>query len=118
MKKLVSMLCIVLLVSFTGTAFAEPPEKVEICHNGAIYEGLATEAYEDSFWVSGSFVIEISEKAVEKHIKKHEDVLDFNIGDTVITKVTISDGIIINTQTQLSCAPSDYSPGDYPMYLH
>ena len=35
MNKILLMLCVVLVLSFAGTALAEPSEKVEVCHNVA-----------------------------------------------------------------------------------
>jgi hypothetical protein len=108
MKKILSMLCVVLVVGFGGTAFAEPPEKVDVCHNGSVYTGDTTEGadYDPDAWVPGSFVIRISEKAATKHAEKHGDKLerDFSAGDNVTTFVMENEGIITLTEMQPSCS--------------
>ena len=105
MKKIFSMLCVVLVVGFTGTALAGPPEKEEICHNGSVYTGDTTDGalYDPEAWEPGSFVIRISEKAVDKHVDKHGDLIDFVTGDPVTTVVEVNEGVITGFQTQTSC---------------
>jgi len=39
MKKTISLLCVVLVVGFAGTAFAKKMPKVDVCHNGSVYIG-------------------------------------------------------------------------------
>ena len=39
MKKILSMLCVVLVIGFAVTAFAGKTEKVDVCHNGSVYDG-------------------------------------------------------------------------------
>jgi hypothetical protein len=110
MKKILSMLCVVLVVGFGGTAIAEPPDKVEVCHNGSVYTGDTTEGadYDPDAWVPGSFVIRISEKAAAKHAEKHGDKLDnFSRGAEgadVTTFVMENEGIITLTEMQPSCS--------------
>ena len=106
MKKLLSMLCVVLVVGFAGTAFAEKAEKVDVCHNGSVYMGETGDGavYNPEMWVPGSFVINISGNAVTKHVANHGDLLNFNEGVEVITEVVISDGgIITGFEMQPSC---------------
>jgi len=103
MNKILLMLCVVLVLGFAGAALAGPPEKGEVCHNGSIYVGLPDDPYDEDMWVSGSFVIKISEKAVDKHVDKHGDLTTFTEGDDVITEVSISDTTITGTETQPSC---------------
>ena len=111
MKKVLSMLCVVLVVGFAGTAFAEPAEKVDVCHNGSVYDGLTGDGaeYDPDAWVPGSFVINISGNAVTKHVVNHEDSTDFSEGsEDVITEVTVGDDgagnvIITGFETQPSC---------------
>ena len=103
MNKILSMFCVILVFGFTGTALAGPAEKVEVCHNGSIYAGLPSDPYNPDMWVSGSFVIRISENAVDKHVDKHGDLTTFTIGDDVITEVSVSDTTITGTETQPSC---------------
>ena len=110
MKKTLSMLCVVLVVGFASTALAEKKVKVDVCHNGSVYIGDTTDGalYEPDSWESGSFVINISSKAVTKHVVNHGDLLDFVEGDEVITEVTMgNDGagnvVITGFETQPSC---------------
>ncbi len=110
MKKAISMLCVVLVIGFAGTAFAKKLGKVNVCHNGSVYIGDTTDGalYEPDSWESGSFVINISSKAVTKHVVNHGDLLDFVEGDEVITEVTMGDDgagnvIITGFETQPSC---------------
>jgi hypothetical protein len=106
MKKIFSMLCVVLVVGFAGAAFAEKAEKVDVCHNGSVYTGETGDdaVYNPEAWEPGSFVINISGNAVTKHEVKHEDLLEFSTGPDVITEVVVSDGgIITGFETQLSC---------------
>ena len=87
MKKTISMLCVVLVVGFAGTAFAGKPEKVDVCHNGSVYDWMVEE------WVPGSFVINISENAVGKHVVKHGDTIVINpTGNMVTTELHVIEG--------------------------
>ena len=112
MKKIFSMLCVVLVVGFAGTAFAGKAEKVDVCHNGLVYVGDISDGalYDPDAWEPGSFVINISGNAVTKHVVNHGDLIDdqFTVGSEVITQVTLSDDgagniIIIGFETQPSC---------------
>jgi hypothetical protein len=106
MKKILSMLCIVLVVGFAGTAFAAPKEKVDVCHNGSVYIGDTDDGavYDPDAWEPGSFVINISGNAVRKHEVNHGDSLDFSEGDDVITEVVVGEGgIITGFETKPSC---------------
>ena len=62
MKSIISVLCVVLVVGFTGTAFAARAEKVDICHNGSVYTGDTSDGagYDAEAWEPGSFIINIS----------------------------------------------------------
>ena len=109
MKKVLSMLCVVLVVGFAGTAFAEKAEKVDVCHNGSVYNEEITElpaSYNDEAWVPGSFVINISGNALNKHLLNHGDTTDFTTGESVITEVSVEEGIITDFEEQLSCVPN------------
>jgi hypothetical protein len=106
MKRILSMLCVVLVVGFAGTAFAGKMEKKDVCHNGSVYMGETGDGavYDPEMWVSGSFVINISGNAVNKHVVNHGDLTDFLEGDEVITEVTVGDGgIITGFEMQPSC---------------
>ena len=105
MKKIFSMLCVVLAVGFGGTAFSEPPGKVDVCHSGSVYTGDTTDGaiYDSEAWETDSFVIRISEKAVAKHIDQHGDLTDFLTGDPVTTMVVVNNGVITGFETQTSC---------------
>jgi hypothetical protein len=106
MKKILSMLCVVLVVGFAGTAFAGKAEKVDVCHNGSVYDGDTSDgaAYDPEAWVPGSFVINISGNAVTKHVVNHDDSVDFPEGSDVITEVVVGEGgIITGFETKLSC---------------
>ena len=106
MKKILSMLCVVLVVGFAGTAFAGKAEKVDICHNGSVYIGETGDGaeYNPEAWELGSFVINISGNAVTKHEVNHGDLLEFMEGDDVITEVVVGDGgIITGFETKPSC---------------
>ena len=114
MKKILSMLCVVLVVGFAGTAFAKKAGKVDVCHNGSVYIGDIDEGavYDPDAWVPGSFVINISGNAVTKHVVNHEDLLEFTEGEEVITEVTFGDDgsgsvVIIGFETQPSCEEKD-----------
>ena len=91
MKKILSLLCVVLVVGFVGTAFAGKMEKEDVCHNGSVYTGVLGEADEPDLWVPGSFVINISGNAVLKHLDNHGDSVSFSTGDPVITKFRAPD---------------------------
>ena len=110
MKKILSMLCVVLVVGFAGTAFAGKMEKVDICHNGSVYTGDTSDGaeYDPDAWEHSSFVINISGNAVRKHVVNHGDLEEFMEGDDVITEVTFGDDgsgnvVIIGFETQPSC---------------
>jgi hypothetical protein len=106
MKKILSILCVVLVIGFAGTAFAGKMEKVDICHNGSVYTGDTSDGaeYESDAWENGSFIITINGNAVTKHKVNHGDTVDFTEGEEVITEVVVSDGgIITGFETQLSC---------------
>jgi hypothetical protein len=105
MKKILSILCVVLVIGFVGTAFAGKAEKVDVCHNGSVYDGDTGDdvAYDLDGWVPGSFVINISGNAVTKHVVNHGDLLVFSEGEDVITEVVVADGIITGFETKLSC---------------
>lgn len=113
MKKILSILCVVLVVGFVGTAFAGKAEKVDVCHNGSVYDGDTGDGavYDPDEWVPGSFVINISGNAVTKHVVNHEDSTDFSEGsEDVITEVTVGDDgagnvIITGFELQDSCVP-------------
>jgi len=116
MKKVLSMLCVVLVVGFAGTAFAAKAEKVDVCHNGSVYIGETGDGAvydpEPEAWEPGSFVINISGNAVTKHETNHGDLLEFSLSDPdgpgVITEVVVSDGgIITGFETQPSCEEKD-----------
>ena len=110
MKKAILILCVVLTVGFAGTAFAGKKPKVDVCHNGSVYIGDTSDGavYDPEAWEPGSFVINISSKAVTKHVVNHGDLLEFVEGDEVITEVTFGDDgsgavVIIGFETQPSC---------------
>ena len=106
MKKLLSMLCVVLVVGFAGTAFAGKMEKQDVCHNGSVYMGDTGDGaeYDPNAWVPGSFVININGNAVTKHVVKHGDLLEFSTGPDVITEVVVGEGgLITGFETQMSC---------------
>ena len=110
MKKILSMLCVVLVVGFAGTAFAGKMEKVDVCHNGSVYTGDTSDGavYDPDAWEPGYFVINISGNAVRKHVVNHGDLLEFIEGDDVITEVTFGDDgsgnvVIIGFETKPSC---------------
>ena len=110
MKKILSMICVVLVIGFAGTAIAGKAEKVDVCHNGSVYDGDTTDgaAYDLEAWVPGSFVINISGNAVTKHEVNHGDTVEFTEGDEVITEVTFGDDgsgnvVITGFETKTSC---------------
>ena len=116
MKKVLSMLCVVLVVGFAGTAFAAKAEKVDVCHNGSVYTGDTDDGavYDPEAWVSGSFVINISGNAVTKHVVNHGDLTEFSSEglEDVTTEVTVGgDGqenvIITGFETQTSCGEAE-----------
>jgi len=105
MKKMLLMFSVVSVVCFTTTAFAAKSEKVDICHNGSIYTGSTdvSASYDDSLWEPASFVITISEEAVDKHVYNHGDSTVFELGEaTVVTEVDVVEGVM-TTSTQQSC---------------
>jgi len=95
------------VVGFASTAFAGKKEKVDVCHNGSVYDveiGELPADYDPDAWVPGFFVINISGNAVNKHVVNHGDLLKFLEGDEVITEVVVSDGgIITGFETKKSC---------------
>ena len=106
MKKTISMLCVVLVVGFAGTAFAGKKEKVDVCHNGSVYDGEVVEGavYDEDAWVDGSFVINISENALHKHLENHGDSEEIILGEPVITEVMYDEvGNITGYESQPSC---------------
>ena len=105
MKKIFSMLCVVLVVGFAGTAFAGKAEKVDVCHNGLVYVGDISDGalYDPDAWEPGSFVINISGNAVTKHQEKHGDFLNYAEGSPVTTLVEVNEGIITGFETQMGC---------------
>jgi hypothetical protein len=111
MKKILSMLCVVLVVGFAGTAFAGKMEKEDVCHNGSVYIGNSNigAPYEPGAWEPGSFVINISGNAVPAHVFNHGDLTgtEFSEGLDVITEVMVEmvDGVVLITgiETQPSC---------------
>jgi hypothetical protein len=110
MKKILLMFSVVLVICFVTTAFAGNPEKTDICHNGSIYTGDITEpAYYSDSWEPASFVINISDKAVAKHVWNHGDSsTDFIYGsedpiDWLVTEVNINEGKITDISTQQPC---------------
>ena len=106
MKKILSMLCVVLVVGFAGKAFAGKMEKEDVCHNGSVYTGNIGAVDEPNLWVFGFFVINISGNAVQKHIDNHGDSVSFSTGDPVITElVSVVNGIVIDVEEQDSCVP-------------
>ena len=111
MKKILSILCVVLVVGFAGTAFAGKKEKANVCHNGSVYIGDTSDnaEYNPDAWGPGSFVINISGNAVTKHVANHGDLVepDFTVGMDVVTEVVVSDGVITGFEMQPSCAAEE-----------
>ena len=106
MKSIITVLCIVLVVGFTSTAFAVRAEKADICHNGSVYTGDTSDGaeYVPEAWEAGSFIINISGNAVTKHEANHGDSQKFTEGEEVITEVVVGeDGLITGFETQASC---------------
>ena len=110
MKKILSLLCVVLVVGFAGAAFAGKMDKVDVCHNGSVYIGETGDGavYDPEAWEPGSFVINIKGNAVTKHVTNHGDLLEFSEGEDVITEVTFGDDgsgnvVIIGFETRPSC---------------
>lgn len=111
MIKMLSKLCVVLLVGLAGTAFAQPPQKVDICHNGSVYVGDTEDGaiYDHDAWEPGSFVIKVSERAVTKHIVNHGDITEFSRNGEVITEVVVGEGgYITGFETKPSCGENTY----------
>ena len=95
MKQAISMLCVVLVIGFAGTAFAGRANKVPVCHNGSVYTGDTDDGavYDLEAWGPGSFVINISENAVGKHVVKHGDTIVINpTGNMVTTELHVIEG--------------------------
>jgi hypothetical protein len=107
MKKTLSILCVVLVVGFAGTAFAGRADKVDVCHNGSVYIGETSDnaVYEPEAWEPGSFVINISGNAVKKHEVNHGDSTSFEEGELVTTELVIEDNVITGFEQQYSCVP-------------
>ncbi len=128
MKKTLSMLCVVLVVGFAGTAFAGRANKVLVCHNGSEYTGDVPDAdtgnqpveYNPYLWVDAAFLINISGNgnAVTKHVDNHGDSTTYLLVDPetdeslplVITELELSDDgsepvVITDYQEQQSCIP-------------
>jgi len=115
MKKLLSMLGVVLVVAFAGTAFAGKKEKVDVCHNGSVYDveiGELPADYDPDAWVPGFFVINISENALKKHEVNHGDSTNFSVEDLpfVTTEVDVSEGEIIDFEEKQSCIINEPVP--------
>jgi len=111
MIKMLFKLSVVLLVSFAGTAFAQPPIKVDICHNGSVYVGDTEDGaiYDPNAWEPGSFVINVSERAVTKHTVNHGDLTEFSSDGEVITEVVVGEGgYITGFETKPSCGENSY----------
>ena len=112
MKKAISMLCVVLVIGFAGTAFAGKMEKVDICHNGSVYTGDTSDGaeYDPDAWEHGSFVINISENgnAVDKHLDNHfGDTTDITLtGEMVTTEVHVIEGETV-FEKQPECVPGN-----------
>jgi hypothetical protein len=108
MKKTLSILCVVLVVGFAGTAFAGRADKVDVCHNGSVYDveiDVLPVDYDPTAWVPGSFVINISGNAVKKHEVNHGDSTSFEEGELVTTELVIEDNVITGFEQQYSCVP-------------
>jgi hypothetical protein len=117
MKKILSMLCVVLVVGFAGTAFAGKMEKVEVCHNGSEYIGGLeindVAEIDETDWVPAAFIIKISEKAETKHVDNHGDFVEGEFtaeGDPVITEVHVSEGLVTGFEWQQPCIPIILEP--------
>ena len=117
MNKILSLLCVVLVIGFAGTAIAGKMEKVDVCHNGSVYDGDTTDGapYDSEAWVPGSFIINISGNAVTKHVVNHGDTVTFAEGVEVITEVTFGDDgsgnvVILGFETKPSCEPELTEP--------
>jgi hypothetical protein len=112
MKKTLSVLCVVLVVGFAGTAFAGRANKVPLCHNGSVYTGDTTDnaVYDPDLWGPGSFVINISENgnAVDKHLDNHfGDTTDISLtGNMVTTEVHVIEGETV-FEKQPECTPAN-----------
>ena len=109
MKKLLSMLCVVLVVGFAGTAFAAKMEKRAVCHNGSEYTGDTSDnaEYNPEAWVPRYFVINVNGNAVTKHIVNHGDSTSFEEGELVTTELAIEGDVIRGFEQQTSCVPID-----------
>ena len=111
MKKILSIVCVVLVVGFAGTAFAGKMEKVDVCHNGSVYIGDTSDGavYDPNAWEPGSFVINISGNAVTKHVVNHGDLTEFSESlEGVVTEVLVGeDNKIIGFETQPSCGEAE-----------
>jgi hypothetical protein len=110
MKKILSILCVVLVIGFAGTAIARKAEKVDICHNGSEYIGgleIGEDAeIDETDWVPAAFIINISENAETKHVDNHGDLVEGEFtpaGDPVITEVHVSEGVVTGFEWQQPC---------------
>jgi hypothetical protein len=110
MKKTLSMLCVVLVVGFAGTAFAGKMEKVDVCHNGSEYIGTLKigdpAVISETDWVPADFIINISQNAETKHVENHGDLVEGEFipaGDPVITEVHVSEGKVTGFEWQQPC---------------
>lgn len=112
MKKTLSLLCVVLVVGFAGTAFAGRANKVPLCHNGSVYTGDTSDGaeYIPEEWGPGAFVINISGNgnAVDKHLNNHfGDTIDISLtGEMVTTEVHVIEGETV-FEKQPECDPGD-----------
>jgi len=122
MKKTISMLCVVLVVGFAGTAFAGRKAKENVCHHGSVWEKFdgsevqLGDAPDSGEWVPGTFVINISGNAVTAHERNHGDFVEpnFSEGADVVTEVTFGDDgsgtetiVITGFEIQPSCEAAE-----------
>jgi hypothetical protein len=114
MKKTLSMLCVVLVVGFAGTAFAGKKAKVDVCHNGSVYIGDTGDGavYDPEAWEPGYFVINISGRAVTKHVVNHGDSTTYSVEGLPLVTTEVTEGddatgagnvIITGFEMQASC---------------
>ena len=112
MKKILSMLCVALVVGFAGTAFAGRANKVPVCHNGSVYTGDTEDGavYDPAEWGPGSFVINVSGNgnAVDKHLDNHlGDTTEISLtGQMVTTEVHVIEGETF-FEKQPECSPGN-----------
>lgn len=99
MKNIITSTVGIILVLSIFSAHAQKPEKVDICHNGSTIDP-ATLIESDI-----SFVISISEKAVNKHIQKHDDCDGLFVEGEAIQECELQDdGITIVCEEKISCS--------------